>query len=147
MYLCVELVDGRSAGQKQIPWAWRLYFVANEIKHAHQIESTNDQSNNLPKQRSTETIQISLNPDAMSDRHAPRFSMFGTNRDIKSFSLTVQRVEDERAPQRCTTWGIVSYTAELDFRNETTEDVFGCNMWLSPHNFDDLRQAARHGTD
>jgi hypothetical protein len=63
------------------------------------------------------------------------FSMFGTGRTIKRFELHIERLKNENEPERCMTWGCVSYTSEVDFRNETTEDCLIFMMYLSPRRF------------
>ena len=81
--------EGQAAGEKQIPWMWTLSFAASEMRLAHRFEATVDLSGKPREQTSSETIQLTLTPDGRHNDYATtRFSMFGTNRDIKSFSLT-----------------------------------------------------------
>ena len=46
--------------------------------------------------------------------------MFGTDRAIKSFQLDIHPIADPAEQESCRAWGSVSYTTEIDFRNETT---------------------------
>ncbi|MEO8629681.1 MAG: hypothetical protein ABI612_16515 [Betaproteobacteria bacterium] len=70
--------------------------------------------------------------------------MFGTDRELKDFSLTIHRVENDRATEQCRVWGYVSYTAEVDFSYETHDDTLGVDISLTPQKFDDLRELIRH---
>ncbi len=37
--------------------------------------------------------------------------------------------------EQCLAWGLVSYTAEIDFRSETTPDCLGFYLIVSPDRF------------
>ena len=139
-----EFTADGAGGAKQIPWVWTLSFAATEMRHVHNIEGGVDRNDNPRTQSDSESITFVLRPDGWSNPYPPRFSMFGTDRVIKSFSLRVQCL-DEGKPELCTVWGSPSYTAEIDFRNDTEEDVLAFQLWLSPRNFETLRRAAQHG--
>jgi hypothetical protein len=138
--------DGDSVGGKQIPWAWTLRFSASEVRLLRDIEVGTNFFNKPMEPRNAETIQFTLYPRDNDGDRAPDFSMFGTGRSIKSFTLTVRVLDDDATREICSSWGIVSYTAEIDFSYETTEDVMGFELFLSPRNFADLRQATLCGS-
>ncbi len=42
---------------------------------------------------------------------------------------------EEEQQERCTAWGSVGYTAEIDFRNETTDDTVIFHLYVRPETF------------
>jgi hypothetical protein len=69
------------------------------------------------------------------------FSMFGTDRTIKSFQLVIYPIADVGEQEKCTAWGTVSYTSEIDFRDDTTEDCIVFHLSVKPETF--ARYAAK----
>ena len=67
--------------------------------------------------------------------------MFGTDRTIKSFQLQIRQLADPAEQERCEAWGTVSYTTELDFRSDTTEDCIIFSLFVKPETF--ARYAAK----
>jgi hypothetical protein len=63
------------------------------------------------------------------------FSMFGTNRAIRDFTLQVRPRDDSADAERCDAWGSVSYTTESDFRNKTIEDCIEFYFYVKPETF------------
>jgi hypothetical protein len=61
--------------------------------------------------------------------------MFGTGRAIKSFQLDIHPITDPAKDEYCTAWGSVSYTTDIDFRNETTDDCIVFYMFVKPDTF------------
>jgi len=65
--------------------------------------------------------------------------MFGTDRAITDFSLRIDAVE-KGEKEYCRVWGCVSYTAELDFRSDTTPDTIVIYLGLSRERFTKLSE-------
>jgi hypothetical protein len=63
--------------------------------------------------------------------------MFGTDRSVKSYTLTVRSCRAEDQP-RCTAWGFPGYTTEAD-----VEDTLGFELTVSEQEFKALRLAAQ----
>lgn len=135
--------EGEKIGSDQVPWAWSLYFTASELRHHHSIEidrsnESDDEKNNAPVEES-ETIYAILHPGICRDgkwlEDDTSYSMFGTNRRVKEFGLRIHKLEDDDGKERCSLWGCVSYTTEIDFRDETTEDIVEIYLWLAPNRF------------
>lgn len=136
--------DGKIGGSPQIPWEWSLYFVASELRYSKQIEIMQT-PDDIPGQPESEYITATLKSgDDRQERSPTRFSMFGTDRSIEKFSLSIRRLKDDDTTEHCEAWGIVSYTSENDFRESTQDDVLGVDIWLASRNFDDLRHFLRH---
>ncbi len=67
--------------------------------------------------------------------------MFGTERAIKSFRLEIRPISDPAELESCRAWGSVSYTAEVDFRDETEDDCIVFYLFVKPETF--ARYAAK----
>ena len=61
--------------------------------------------------------------------------MFGTDRTITGFELYIWKIEDEAEQERCKAWGFVSFTSEVDFRDETTDDFVMFELHVRPGTF------------
>jgi hypothetical protein len=140
---------GQQIGSDQIPWPWRLYFTATSCVLGDSIEI---KSNTAPGPREIvqrQVIRIRLRPgsprdDADSFRKTS-FSMFGTDRFIRSFQLDIHPISDPTEQERCTARGSVSYTSEVDFRNETEDDYIGFYMFVKPDTFGRYAAKIAHG--
>lgn len=138
--------NGEKFGSKQVPWVWSLYFTASELRHHYSIKidrsnESDDEKNNEMVEES-ETIYAILHPGIYRDEKwledDASYSMFGTNRRIKEFGLRIHKLEYSDGKERCSLWGCVSFTTEIDFRNETTDDVVEIYLWLAPNRFNRL---------
>lgn len=137
--------DGKIIGRDQIPWSGRLYFLVTDMSVAQRIEIPH-LSDGTP--RCSETITAELKPEDWNQTAAPTFSMLGTNRIIKNFSLSIERGNTNDAHNVGTAWGIVSYTSEVDFQHVKEPDILGFRLVLPPEHYDLVRQAAlREGGD
>lgn len=140
--------DGKSLGSSVIPWQWRLYFHATETRYSKEIELKHDPDEpDAEDQKSAgELIYAQLRPAPRGrGGKAATFSMLGTDRLIKDFSLSIRRLKDGETGQQCRMWGIVSYTTDFDFEDQTTPDCVGVEVALSAHNFDELRGLVENG--
>ena len=129
--------DGQAAGSDLIPWDWTLCFCAESITFQHAIGVSHEAA----RHSSDEFIQVTLMPYEHGGRSGMRFSMFGTDRPIRSFSLDIYKAT-QREERSCRAWGLVSYTCEVDFRDETTDDVLWFNMVLLEEDYESCRYAA-----
>lgn len=134
---------GAQVGQDQIPWPWRLYFTAVSLVLSDSIEIKKPyaEEGEPPVEVSQRrVIRAKLRPG--DPRHDGIFSrqttyqMFGVNRVIKDFQLDIMPLADPAESESCTAWGSVSYTAETDFREETTEDCLVFYLMVKPETFD-----------
>ena len=89
-----------------------------------------DQNKDL---KASEVILADLTPSG-EGRHqtTTNYSMVGTSRHIKGIRLVIAKSEEDG----CQIWGSVSYTAEIDFRDETFDDVIQVDLNLTPNKFD-----------
>jgi hypothetical protein len=140
--------QGRKVGQDQIPWPWTLRFSAksSELSDTIEIKKTSDEQQAAQRH----VIRIPLRPSSSRDDgdffRETTFSMFGTDRTIKNFQLDIHRIADSTAEQEsCRAWGSVSYTTEIDFRNETMEDCVVFYLFVSAETFARYAAKIAHG--
>ncbi len=140
--------QGRQIGRDQIPWTWTLYFTATscQLNDSIEIESQfRNEEATPPKVTERQVIRLQLTPgdprDERGHTRQPTYSMFGTDRIIKSFHLEIHPLADPAQREACTSWGGVSYTAEIDFRNETQDDCIVFYLLVKPVTF--ARYAAK----
>jgi len=147
--------DGKQLDSGQVPWPWSVVFTSTEMTLSEELTvNTNKITFNTENVsgRISNTLEISeeheitteeryyicaelrpgyfLDPDSV-----PRYSMFGTDRKIKSFKLWIYKREDETKPEHCYAWGMLSYTTEIDFRNETNDDTLQFYLHVSAARF------------
>ena len=140
---------GDHVGQDQIPWSWTLRFTATSCALSDGIEiKPNYQRGEEAAQAAEVThrqiIRVSLRPGHPHDDDFFRettFRMFGTDRVIKTFELNIHPISDPAEQESCSAWGSVSYTSEVDFRDETTEDCIIFYLFVRPETF--ARYAAK----
>ena len=97
-----------------------------------------------------QVIQAQLRPGSLrDDGHYFRettFSMFGTDRAIKSFQLDIHPIADPAEQESCRAWGSVSYTTEIDFRDEKVDDCIVFSLFVKPETFARYAVKIAHGS-
>jgi hypothetical protein len=138
---------GHQIGSDQIPWRWTLNFTATSCVLGDSIEI----ESNAPapcKIAQSQVIRVKLRPGTARGDDLFRgttFSMFGTDRSIQSFELDIHPIAAPAEQESCTAWGSVSYTAEIDFRNETPDDCIFFYMFVKPDTFGRYAAKIAHG--
>jgi hypothetical protein len=142
--------SGKQLGQDQVPWVWSVVFTATEMTLNEELklevkvplfakqtpEERKDGEKDPVATEESEYIGAKLRPGYFTDPDSgARYSMFGTDRAIKSFQLWIYKRKDETKPERCHAWGCLSYTTENDFRNETTDDTLIFYLHVSAGRF------------
>lgn len=139
----IEVDDaGRQISSDQIPWSWTLNFKGTEFTVTDNLnfESGDFRGN----EREVETthrscVRVKLRPGSMRESDGgddePSYTFFGTDRPIADFQLEILVVAGD-LPEGCTSWGSVSYTAEVDFHNDTTADTVQFYLMVSQGVFD-----------
>src|SRR5262245_12078368 len=87
---------GEPVGGKQIPWGWSLYFTGSDICYRKSLKLVGDDEVAKPPDEA-EWISAELHSDDSTsgrERWSTWFSMFGTDRNLKSFSLRIHRNAD-----------------------------------------------------
>lgn len=130
--------DGVKVGRDLVPWEWTLYFKANDIALQEQWGVGKDRRihEELEKTeiKNRRFIHASLYPDDTNGR-APNYSMIGTNRQVTDFQLRIEELAEGQVAQ-CWSYGSVSYTADVDFRDETVDDFIIFSFYLPTETFE-----------
>jgi hypothetical protein len=133
--------EGKALSSELVPWKWSLDFRATELKYIRGFQSANAR---VPQVG--ELIGVTLKPEPdFSSSHTPKYSMFGTNRLVQDFSLNIHRLQDAQTEEKCTAWGSVSFTHEVDVASRTENDFLAFRIDLKPENYDALCYFAKHG--
>lgn len=130
----INEVDAKGhTGRDQIPWPWTLLFSVTDCVRTDQVEIT-DYTN---QPTVSQSILMTLRPTRWrgDQNGGVYYSMFGTSRTIMAFSLQVLSLKDETDVEVCRAWGTVSYTTEVDFRNQTEDDCICFYLYVKPSTF------------
>lgn len=151
-----ELDDsGESRCRDQIPWRWTLYFTATDVVLRDELTLTERSEDGafLPQEAGIShrrSIQASLRPGRPVDRdnwlRETTYRMFGTDRIIADFRLDILPLATEAETEICQSWGSVSFTSEIDFRNETNEDCVFFYLMVKPSTFERYAREIAQGT-
>ena len=144
--------QGKQIGSDQIPWQWTVFFTATSCVLADNIEIESrfraGETAAPPEIEQRQVIRAQLRPGSPYDGEyfdQTTFSMFGTGRAIKSFQLEIHPIADPAEQQRCSAWGSVSYTTEIDFRNDTSDDCIFFYLFVKPETFARYGAKIAHG--
>lgn len=136
--------NGQKKGSDQIPWLWSLYFTATQIRCLYSLDIDRESTDQ------NERIIAKLQPGVCNGgkwEHDVSYSMFGTSRETKDFELSISKIKDNRDieySKKCKAWGYPRYTTELNFRNETMDDMVGIELYLSDQEFNKLFDLIKH---
>lgn len=131
--------NGEKIGRDQIPWEWKISFIATELVLSDQltINEEGDPSEILrTREENTRRrlIRAKLRPgDPRNDVdwRRPTFSMFGTDRVIKDFGLDILPLESEDEKEICTAWGTPTY----HYKDHGQDDRLIFYLQLKPSTF------------
>lgn len=157
--------EGQKIGDDQMPWRWTLRFTATSCvltdgieigSQFHPERRSKDETMTSPdppevgflqpraggllaEVEQHQIIRIELRPGHPREEgnfwRQTTFSMFGTDRAIKRFILEILPISDPIEHERCTAWGCPSYTTDIDFRNETEDDVIVFSLFVRQETF------------
>lgn len=140
--------EDKKIGCDQVPWPWSLYFTASELRHYYSVDISKSENDEDEEQtRESEGITAILHPGVCYDGESLEdyvtYSMFGTNRTIKKFTLRIQKVEDGSNNESCRLCGCVSDTMEVDFKDITTDDTIDIILRLSSQRFNKIAEITK----
>lgn len=133
---------GKSLGLDLIPWPWTLHFLATSCVLQdgfdfrlsdrggpdHVVEPTFYESRSIRCQlKPISSVGSSMTP--------PMLSMFGTDRVIDSFEISIYPVSVSDKKEECRAWGMVAGTNEIDFRQVGHDDHIGFEIFVSERAF------------
>jgi hypothetical protein len=146
--------DGEQVGRDLTPWDWSLNFDVTNLLYTYSLKGEDtvwfrlnkDEQEGVDKGRppirfeGSESIGATLVP-AKGRYGRTSYSMAGADREITDIHLRIVKAEADG----CVVWGSVSSTFELEFRQETTDDVIDILLRLTPDKFGDLAQMINSG--
>lgn len=142
--------EGAKIGRDLIPWDWGLDFTATELAYNDALTIEPDYSSDGEEMpivtRNRRSIRAKLRPGSPQEWHRnrqPSYSMFGTDRTITAFELFIEPLTDGEEQDRCRVWGSVSYTMDIDFRDETTDDAVTFHLYVRPETFEQYVRTVR----
>ena len=131
---------GKKIGRDLIPWDLSFSFTASEVS----LRDTVSIDTRVPRGSEEKHIRVQdsqfifakLTPQRRGGQFRDTcFSMLGTGRNISRIELHIEKTVNDSDREQCSAWGCVSYTFELDYRNETSEDCLVFRMSISPERF------------
>lgn len=144
--------DGHKLHPDQIPWAWSLYFTATELTLQDSLsvrdEYRRQDSETTFVTKTAQAILAKLQPGHARDRAMytrPSYSMFGTDRYVTDFQLAIYPTDEADGQAMCRAWGNVSYTTEVDFRDETIADSLGFQLYVPTATFAEYARKVESG--
>jgi len=132
-----------------MPWAWSCYFRSGQLRVIRQLELNRYDKNYELLDKSRSDYKISVVGDLRSGRSDEdtfldrvSYSMFGTNRTITKFHLSISSASEKDGLQGCRVYGIPSYDSEdSHFRTKTEDDYFGIDLYIDQDELNDIVQA------
>lgn len=132
-----------------IPWAWRCYFRSDQLRVIRQLELNIYDENYELLDKSRSDYKVSVVGDLRSGRSDEdsildkvTYSLFGTNRTITKFHLSITAARYQDGLQGCRIYGIPSYDSEgSNFRIKTEDDYFGIDLYIDEDELNDIVQA------
>ena len=132
-----------------IPWAWPCYFRSDQLRVIRQLELNRYDENYALLDKSRSDYKVSVVGDLRSGRSDEdsildrvSYSLFGTNRRITKFHLSITTARDQDGLQGCRIYGIPSYDSEdSNFISKTEDDYFGIDLYIDENELNDIVQA------
>lgn len=136
--------SGNVIGYDLVPYIWDFYFIGSsfQLRRSITIEKKNNrQRDEAHKVEQLTEIRGVLHSGSCSDGENLTddvyFSMFGTDRRINQFFVSIAQAENDQ-PEACYLTAVPSYTSEVAFRNRTTEDLVEFRVQLHRERFGEL---------
>ncbi|HAU1234408.1 TPA: hypothetical protein ACMWW0_001964 [Legionella pneumophila] len=145
-----SLKEGKK-GESFVPLedTW-LYFTASELRYNYSFDILSTETCNLNRAEINTNIETteekegyisgSLHPgisqDAENLEHNNTYSMLGTDREIKKFSIIIKKTKNPDDQAECKFGGNASSTFDLDVSDITFDDEIFIHLTLKPKQFD-----------
>ncbi|WP_064831795.1 hypothetical protein [Rhizobium phaseoli] len=127
----------KQLGPHYIPWAWSIHFEARNLMVVRALEFK-DETATLRQH-----ISGGLFPETTDRRAAVKFSFFGTNRTIESFTLNIVRSANGKEGVYAT--GSMGFEYEWDFENRMQSDSVEIEIALLAERYDALVESIADG--
>lgn len=142
--------SGKKLGNDQIPWDWRIAFVATEIVLSDQLTIKQATQGDKILREDEENsqrrlIRAKLRPGSgrgEMDWRRPKLSIFGTDRVVEDITLDILQLDSEEEPEVCTAWGTPAY----DYEDDGQDDCLVFYLQVRPSTFDMYARRIADGT-
>lgn len=132
-----------------IPWAWSCYFKSDQLRVVRHLELNRYDENYVLLDKPRSDYKVSVVGDLLSGRSDEdsfldrvSYSMFGTNRTIEKFHLSINVARDQDELHGCKIYAIPSYNSEdSNFRSQTVDDFFGIDIYINEDELKDIVKA------
>lgn len=140
--------DGKPCGREQIPWQWTQRFRVTSIELVRKLETEkwptkDDGVAGPPKDKNYIMCQLLPGTNSYLAHDETEFSMLGTDRVIEDFTLQISIVDDGKE-EEVRVWGSVSYTSEIDFRDNMSPDSLTFIMSVSAARYAEYIRQIEH---
>jgi hypothetical protein len=143
--------NNKLVGQKQVPWYGQQIFTVCEFSYAHTVsvkwslfedEKDEEDVEDVEDVEDGEKIFARLIPGFQMDDKwkETTYSIFGTNRKIEDFSLSIWKLKENSENERCTIWGSARFSYEHGYRYHTDPDMVDISLFLSSQKFEKIKQ-------
>jgi len=134
--------NDKVVGRDFIPFKWLFWFTGTSLQVTTKLEVERDLETDKSKSSTTKTIRgkfysgICFDGKNLVDEVV--FSIFGTTRTIKEFSVSISEVTSDE-DEVCWFTAIPSYELEdAEFQNEIKNDYAGFNIYINSEKFNEL---------
>ena len=129
-------------GHDLIPFAWRFWFTGTSLQVTTKLEVERDSEADKSKASTTKTIRgkfysgICFDGKNLADEVG--FSIIGTSRTIKEFSVSINEIKSDKE-EICWFTAIPSYVSEgAEFQKEIEKDYAGFDIHIHAEKFNEL---------
>lgn len=130
-------------GKEHYHWQTKighLFFTVSELSICDNLrigkDDSSDPTDEKPVVHEEQSIQARLNPGTTRDRYRPSYSMFGADREISDFFLTIKKLDDGVEQEQCRTCGFLGHTYKPDRGEEIKDDdSLYFSLYVRPETF------------
>jgi hypothetical protein len=129
-------------GSDLVPFAWRFWFTGTSLQVITKLEVERDFETDKTKTSTTKTIRgkfysgICFDGKNITDEVV--FSIFGTARTVKEFSVSISEAKSDKE-EVCWFTAIPSYESEgAEFQKEIENDYVGFDIYVHSEKFNEL---------
>lgn len=139
--------DGEKEGSALIPWEWSLYFRAKSLKRIHVVRQ--DRYSEIKLVQEDDFLKCELEAVAGEFRRPVSYSMFGTKREIKLFTVQVHRLPEGDIEERCEVGGNIQWVYKEEFSSvsEIVPDEVYVKIQVQSERFERFLDAISEGDD
>jgi len=134
--------NGTKVGSDWVPFSWRFWFTGTSLQLLTKLNIQRDFETDKTKSIKSQTIYgkfySGISFDGKNLKDEVTFSIFGTARTIKEFSVTINEAADENE-ETCWFSAFPSYLSEdAEFRKVIEDDFAGFDIYVNSEKFNEI---------